>query len=83
MASAEKRIISKILADYMEKELEDLRDPETNGSNSIFRILVGAAKLHQSDVARVEREMEKEIVRLRKVADLPENYRDIHAELIK
>lgn len=72
--SFEKRIVSKFIADRLEEELNDL--DHLAGTGTLFATLTRLCGLHSDDTGSVIYEMHREMVRQRKRANLPNNWRD-------
>lgn len=82
MPSFQKRLVDKFLADKLESELEALRDPDQQGIGTIFASLTHWVHLAKSDMKLVERQIEREIIRLRRSASLPDHWRDVRDALV-
>ena len=81
MPSMARRVVEKWIADQIEAELESLRDSDINGAGTVFATLVQVARLHESDVKLIKKEFNRTMARLRKSANLPHKWRDVHSAL--
>lgn len=75
MATLQKRIVDKWLADTIDAELTALA--ENNGCGTIFAVLSNVANLDSSELDLVEKQMRRELSRLRKASSLPSRWAEL------
>jgi hypothetical protein len=81
MATFQKRIVDKWLADKIEEELDELRNGGLNGAGTIAATLAHRVSLHPNDIERVIKQFERELKRLRRSANLPDKWHDVRDAL--